>query len=1133
MRPHKVQKTERAAVAAAQTYLRAHLGWLRGFPIEGNNELQWMILPRLGRHAQCETLAVTRDLLRNTEYSRNAARRKFPRALTQVVGNVDDWSARIDVQLELLKAAIHSAASMPTIEVLLDAADVRRATIRQAMSLVRSQPALTSVVTGLVWLHWHNKIELEKALHAVQHHNNALESLLNWQKEMSGLVLVQRCIQLLTDECNNVLIDYMADRRIWEVPLSHGDLPTHLENVLKCFRKRRPFDKQVIASGFPRPAPRLGNDLVAFVERISTLDKTTRTRLCQLLPYLLSKGNLDEWEQWWQTVDVLERRSRSLLSHHKDPKHTRELAEQCKILEKEAKAALETPEVFKQHKFIEHAEIICRQASQTAFFYFLNCIQLLPDEEKNKSTKEIFLREWAEALRDSVGRISVVEQLLKAQCSLLQQLAHDPKKLTWAYKFLTRNLIYEWVDTEKAQSLIVPVVTTFRLLVSNVETWDENTGPFSDYSGWDTLIVAVETTGDAIKAADMLASVPPCYDGLYGKSWGLLLQLSQLYSVPFQALAKNWNDELWPWTSLKELSLLINEPIIAKLIAEWLANGEGTRLSRLIAISDINRRLGLSNEKHAVSEWVLPEDRCTTALDLTPYPAELHDVLKTLGLCDPNAAYAADRILSHSFPLPVHIHTELARLYSLAENSDSTRQAVFKARICHLEARLRAPLDVSPIKLAKYRAKLERRIRHAHMSNWEQRLNTQLCEYLTVKMGVQSQDWMQNDEIMAVLVALAELPSGIRNLGFRLLKTRRGPEPWDLRDEAPNRAFLDALERRGVNIAPWLDGIGSREIRTKTKILKLNLETDPLQIMRMGAPFETCLAPGACNFFSTVSNAADINKRILYVRDPKGGIQGRCLLALTDDGALVAFNVYAHADLEIIKKAVTTYVLELAETMGTVVTANGKVRELISTQWYDDGSIDLTGQLDFLRPSSKFVTTLATLPADELVPFLEQTLGSRIIPSSVICALAQQDAFYQRPELVLPLLPHIRTAATLQEWGRLRLVEMFHKAGKNDIALEILEPLILNIPYEGWEVSIAIQLNNIGQPLRALKLIRQSRPAWVKEWSDESGIRAMVAAKAMEALHRPRQALELYRIAAKVDPEATEHATKLERLLGE
>jgi hypothetical protein len=307
MKPHRAQTTERAAVAAARTYLRAHIGWLRGFPVEGETgtPLKWTTIPPLGRHAQHSTHEVTRDLLRGTEYSRNTARRKFPRALTLVVGDVDTWSARIDAQLEVFKAVVHTAAPLPSLRTLLDAANVRRATAMYATSLAEQRPTHVPVITALAWMHWHDETELVAALDVIRDHGNALESLLSRMKGLDGLIFVQRCIQLLAEGGDPALVEYLADPRIWEVPLSDGDLPAQLENTVRRFRKGREFDKRVIVEGFPRPTAKLGTDLVASVERVVTLGKTARARQLQLLSNLLpgmiwtsgSSGG-GEWTCW-------------------------------------------------------------------------------------------------------------------------------------------------------------------------------------------------------------------------------------------------------------------------------------------------------------------------------------------------------------------------------------------------------------------------------------------------------------------------------------------------------------------------------------------------------------------------------------------------------------------------------------------------------------------------------------------------------------------------------------------------------------------------------------------------------------------------------------------------------------------
>ena len=64
----------------------------------------------------------------------------------------------------------------------------------------------------------------------------------------------------------------------------------------------------------------------------------------------------------------------------------------------------------------------------------------------------------------------------------------------------------------------------------------------------------------------------------------------------------------------------------------------------------------------------------------------------------------------------------------------------------------------------------------------------------------------------------------------------------------------------------------------------------------MGNLFNTCLSVGDSNAFSTVANACEINKQVLYLSNEKGHIIGRKLIALSKNGNLYGFNTYGHAE---------------------------------------------------------------------------------------------------------------------------------------------------------------------------------------------------------------------------------------------
>jgi YD repeat-containing protein len=1161
-------KGARAAEAAARTYLRKNLGWLRGFPagLPDENGAPWITLPDLGKLAQHETLLVTRERLRRTEFSRNAARRKFPQALAQIVGDVDEWSADIDRRLKWLKAAVHSGKALPNLRQLLEAARTRRSLAERVVRLTRRCKALTPLVASLVWIHWADEAGFLSAFDATEKHAAAVESVLARLEEPDGLMLALRCVQLLADGCDDALITLLADRRCWEVPLSHDDLPQRLKKSLQISGARDAEQSAVAIEGLPRPVARLGRDLADFTLCLATQDKAARGRRLQFLQALAPEEALADWERWWTTYDLFERRTRSLLNAGRR-RMTRQDKEQRKILGGDISAELTPPPPLYRWRTLSNlTDAPCATASAKAFSGLIGCLGLLSGSSNEKYTKEIFLEEWGEALKAPEMGWGVIEQLLSAQRGLLEQLsASKPEAKPWICQYVTREMIETWINEEKPQRLIEPTMEALSLLMQNAE-W-----PSHANRGWGALIAAVEVTGAPAIAAAMLAKAP--VDARHGEPWTALLLLSGGSAARLEALAKVWQGHYWTDAGIKGLAVLANAPDVADFMAEIVICGEGKRLGRLAAQSALVRALAPSSNCETAEEGPLragsPGEITAPAFDLTPYPAELHGALLEMARLAPDAARSADRILSPDFPLASRLTGELAFLRDLADGGDGDRKRRLLTRIANLEARLEhfpakwtplcvakmrpnkesephsdairmekalaKPSRVSEVRLAKYRAKLDRRIRHFRLLEWERRVATQLAASLEAKIGAAPpQDWLQSEEIIGAISALAGLPAGFQRLAFRLLKTRCGPEPWDLRAETPNSSFLAAIERRGIKTRPWLDGIGPRDIQGVPGRLTLDLEKDPLQIMRMGEMFETCLAPGSFNFFSAVANAADINKRVLYARNPKGVIQGRCLLALTDEGHLLIFRIYAHAHAEAVKEAVTSYVFDLAEAMGTAVATNAEIRNLVATRWYDDGPIDLTGQLAFLKDGSEFMTMLDTLAVDELIPALERYAGPGGITPGVIGVLAQAFQLWKRPELAVPLLDYLDESFVLSTRSRLTLASSARRAGKPQAALAALEPLargvrIADTHDQSW---IAQELIELGQPDRALRLLRQSRRLSVRGWSGDSSDRVVIAAKAMEALRRPRKAMELYRIAgAAGDRFAAECAAGLEKQL--
>lgn len=119
----------------------------------------------------------------------------------------------------------------------------------------------------------------------------------------------------------------------------------------------------------------------------------------------------------------------------------------------------------------------------------------------------------------------------------------------------------------------------------------------------------------------------------------------------------------------------------------------------------------------------------------------------------------------------------------------------------------------------------------------------------------------------------------------------------------------------------------------------LTVETDPFEILFMGEyGFASCLSLRGSNAWSAVSNAIDIDKAIIWAKEPGGNVVGRRLLALTPGGVLV-FRTYTNRHGLALDRVFDEFVGEYAAHCGTKVTHGGHAGPLLSDRWYDDGAI--------------------------------------------------------------------------------------------------------------------------------------------------------------------------------------------------
>jgi hypothetical protein len=156
----------------------------------------------------------------------------------------------------------------------------------------------------------------------------------------------------------------------------------------------------------------------------------------------------------------------------------------------------------------------------------------------------------------------------------------------------------------------------------------------------------------------------------------------------------------------------------------------------------------------------------------------------------------------------------------------------------------------------------------------------------------------------------------------------------------PNRAWIAAAAAR-FDVAAWLAPRG-REVILDGAPHRLSVERDPVEVLRMGIPFHTCLSlEKGCNAASTVLNAADANKRVIYLRDAAGHILARKLVAVSKRDEMIGYRLYVAAaeQQEAIAAAFAGLCAEMAAAAGLPLASSGEPEPIHPGFWYDDGTV--------------------------------------------------------------------------------------------------------------------------------------------------------------------------------------------------
>ncbi|MFO7905095.1 MAG: hypothetical protein R6U98_20700 [Pirellulaceae bacterium] len=544
------------------------------------------------------------------------------------------------------------------------------------------------------------------------------------------------------------------------------------------------------------------------------------------------------------------------------------------------------------------------------------------------------------------------------------------------------------------------------------------------------------------------------------------------------------------------------------LVAELLLDG---KQSRLVELDDAHTVLSALNGES-------PPPRCPEGTSIPDWALDYpHDLRREIAILDSlvdDAETVFRKEWDRAGPDESALRKQIAILsQKIAKDPGNTRLA---RGLANKREQLRESTTLAERRTKALKKRLTRLIRDRVCDVWHQSLWNKIEQRVNDIIGstvipVELHDGQLHQKTRRILAGIIRVDGWARDLAVRLLRLRlSSPEPpWDVNGDPQNRQFLASMARLGIDTRPWLSSFEKSVTAKSGEQLSLALEQDPLEIFYMGGYFDTCLSPDSFNFFSAVSVAADVNKQVLFARNTKGEVVGRCLLALARNGGLLAFHPYGYLANDEFSKIASDYVAELAEGMNTTVLRKGDIDCLVAHDWYDDGPQAICDRLPCFGKGSSLRNQLTTIALGNLLPVLERELAPLEVNDVTLPLIVQLPEFTERPELVLPLKQIVSESRFLPRETSIQIAQHAMKAGDRRFAMQVIQTHVLPFKMNEYQCYDSTLVNPVLEmllelaPSLALRVLRKTRPHWVRSDHQETDeTRRDILARTHEALGR-------------------------------
>ena len=275
----------------------------------------------------------------------------------------------------------------------------------------------------------------------------------------------------------------------------------------------------------------------------------------------------------------------------------------------------------------------------------------------------------------------------------------------------------------------------------------------------------------------------------------------------------------------------------------------------------------------------------------------------------------------------------LTRTLASADASlDEARRATLQARRAAILAR---DEDAQRQKLARRaRNKLLRGLERARAHSMERLLELAWCEVLGERLG-RSIEPEQLPQGLAMMLPLLRSDEGFdRELFFSFLEDLMAGRA--LHERAPNAAWR-ARAATLLDTQAWLEGFDVTLTQQEAR-WRIYTASEPLDSLKMGTYFGTCLSLDGMYAASALLNTLDANKHVVYVRDAQGALLARKLIALTSEQELLGFVTYVLPphDRHKMTRRIDQAVAQFAQRCGVALCHEGSPQGLHGERWYND-----------------------------------------------------------------------------------------------------------------------------------------------------------------------------------------------------